>query len=156
MIILSKMADYAVSLMVVMAEVPNDLHSAQRLAHMTSLPRPTVGNLLKKLAQAGLVRSVRGATGGYGLAQQPDDISVAAIIAAIDGPLGFTECSENADDHSNCERAGFCTTRPHWQYLTRAVNRAMADVSLTDMMPRHTALFHRFMGDFVTGQAASR
>ncbi|MCX8506085.1 MAG: SUF system Fe-S cluster assembly regulator [Alphaproteobacteria bacterium] len=140
--ILSKMADYGVTLMVAMAATPHTHYSAQSLADKTALPRPTVGNLLKKLAQAGLLHSQRGVNGGYGLAMAADKLSVAAIITAIDGKIGFTECSHDGDDPSNCSRAGICATRPHWQAMSRAVNHALAQVSLADMLPRAVDFTH--------------
>ncbi|MDI9348967.1 MAG: SUF system Fe-S cluster assembly regulator [Candidatus Symbiobacter sp.] len=131
--LISKMADYAVTLMVAMAAEPNSRYSAQTLAEKTALPRPTVGNLMKKLAAAGLLTSERGVKGGYGLAVASQKINVVQIITAIDGKLGFTACSHDDGDSINCARAGICATRPHWQTLSRAITQALAQVTLADM-----------------------
>lgn len=79
---LSKLADYATVLMACLSEDAGTL-SAQALAERTRLEGPTVAKLLKQLAQAELVLSTRGASGGYRLARPAQAISIAEIIAAI-------------------------------------------------------------------------
>ena len=86
MLRIGKLTDYATGLMAQLAHAPERNVSAQQLAFELGLPGPTVGALLKRLGRAGLVRSVRGAAGGYGLARAPEAISVADIISAIEGP----------------------------------------------------------------------
>src|SRR5207302_9056690 len=87
--------------------------------------------LLKALAHAGLATGTRGAAGGYRLARLAGAITVAEVVAAIDGDIGMTQCSVHADD---CERTTFCPTRPHWAAINRAVGTALAAVTLDDMI----------------------
>lgn len=127
---LSKLADYATVLMACLSEDPAAQLSAQVLAERTRLEGPTVSKLLKQLAQADLVLSTRGASGGYRLARSANAISIADIIAAIEGPLGMTECSI----HSGlCGRENYCTVSSNLRKISAAVEGALRAVSLADM-----------------------
>ena len=94
MLRMSKLADYGTVVMTCIARMPGRRLSAAEIAETVGLEVPTVSKLLKLLLRAGLLTSQRGARGGYGLSRAPEEISAAAIIAAIEGyPLGLTECS---------------------------------------------------------------
>src|SRR5437762_10755944 len=131
MIILSKLADYGVIVASHLAAQPDRQETAAVVAAATRLPPATVAKLLKALAHAGLVSATRGSAGGYRLARPPAAISVAQVVAAIDGDIGMTQCSVHAED---CERTTYCPTRPHWAAINRAVNTALAAVTLADMI----------------------
>lgn len=131
MIILSKLADYGVIVATHLAAHPERQATAAAVAAATRLPPATVAKLLKAMAHAGLVTATRGATGGYRLARQSNAISVAEVVAAIDGVIGMTQCSIHADD---CDRTAYCPTRPHWAAINRAVGAALAAVTLDDMI----------------------
>jgi len=68
--------------------------SARIIAETHGLPLPLLMNILKELAQAKLVNSTRGATGGYALALSPERISLLEIINAIEGPVKLTACCD--------------------------------------------------------------
>jgi FeS assembly SUF system regulator len=129
---LTKLTEYAVVVMTQMA-TSGPVHTAAALADRTGLPAPTVAKLLKLAARGGLIVSQRGAAGGYSLARPPADISVAAIVQAIDGPIALTECVDGSD--SICGVETLCPIRGGWDRLNRAVRRALEDVSLADMVP---------------------
>src|SRR3954462_5776844 len=131
MIIISKLADYSVIVATHLATHPERQETAAAVAAATRLPPATVAKLLKALAHAGVVTATRGAAGGYRLARRPAAISVAAVVAAIDGDIGMTQCSIHADD---CERTTYCPTRPHWSAINRAVGAALAAGTLVDMI----------------------
>ena len=131
MVILSKLADYGVIIATHMAAFPDRQITAAALAEATQLPQATVAKLLKAMAHAGLVMATRGATGGYRLARGAKSISVAEVVAAIDGDIGLTQCSVHVDE---CARTTYCPTRPHWAAINRAVGQALAAVSLNAMI----------------------
>ena len=131
MIILSKLADYGVIVATHMAADPDRQATAATLAGETRLPRATVAKLLKSLAHARLVTATRGAAGGYRLARRAQAISVAEVVAAIDGTIGLTQCSVHVAD---CARTSYCPTRPHWAAINRAVAEALGAVSLAAMI----------------------
>ena len=131
MIILSKLADYGVIVATHLAAHPDRLTTAAAIAAETRLPQATVAKLLKALAHAGLASATRGAAGGYRLARPVGEISIAEVVAAIDGDIGMTQCSVHVDD---CERTTYCPTRPHWSAINRAVGAALSAVTLADMI----------------------
>jgi len=139
MIILSKLADYGVIVATHLAALPDRQVTAGAVAAATRLPQATVAKLLKALAHAGLVIATRGPSGGYRLARGAKAISVAEVVAAIDGDIGLTQCSVHIDE---CARTTYCPTRPHWAAINRAVGEALSAVSL-DAMITPAAFTHR-------------
>lgn len=134
MLRIAKLTDYATVLMVRLARDPARYCSAAQLADELGVPLPTVAKLLKRLLQAGLLTSVRGAVGGYALAHAPHAISVADVVNAIEGPVALTECSLGK---GNCSLEKDCATRANWQLISRAVRVALEAVNLADMaLPR--------------------
>ncbi len=132
MIILSKMADYAVIIATQMALDPGRQMTAASMAEQTRLPRATVAKVLKALAHGGVVTGSRGAAGGYKLARAPEAISISAVVAAIDGAIGTTQCTIHGP---SCVRTDFCSTKPHWQLINDAVGNALSAMSLAEMVP---------------------
>src|SRR5690349_4139661 len=96
MIILSKLADYGVIIATHLATGPERQVTASQVAQETRLPPATVAKVLKALAHAGVVIGTRGASGGYRLAREAERITVAEVVAAIDGDIGVTQCSVHA------------------------------------------------------------
>jgi FeS assembly SUF system regulator len=142
MIILSRLADYGVIVATHLAAFPDRRVNAVTVAAETRLPQATVAKVLKALAHAGLVTAFRGAGGGYRLARNAAAISVAEVVAEIDGDIGLTQCSVHVDE---CARTTYCPTRPHWAAINRAVGEALSAVSLEAMLTpaafiRRTAL----------------
>lgn len=137
MLRVSKLTDYATVVMTCLADAEGVL-SAQVLAERVRLEAPTVSKLLKQLAQAGLVNSFRGVSGGYRLADEPRNISVAAIVEAMEGPIGMTQCSVH---EGQCDHEAHCGVRVNWQRISNAIEHALASVSLADMLqpaPAHS------------------
>ena len=139
MLRVSRLADYASVVMACLARHPGDVLPAAQVGAETHLKAPTVSKLLKRLAQAGLVESFRGAAGGYRLARSATDISLAEIVEALDGPIGLTECSLG---HAGCERQSYCTVAHDWQGVGATIDNALRGVSLADMLRRQPARAH--------------
>ena len=132
MIRLTRLADYAVVLMSHIANSPDSLHNAPDIATETRLPVPTVSKVLKTLARAGLLTSRRGIKGGYKLARAPEKVTIAGIISAVDGPIAVTECIEDAP--GDCDYETFCPLCGNWQKINSAINQALEQLSLADMI----------------------
>ncbi len=136
----NKLTDYGIVLLAHVARSPEHTqHTARSLSEETSLPLPTVSKLLRELHDRGLLASQRGVHGGYSLAQDADEISVADIIAALEGPIGFTECST---EPGSCEMEPSCAIRLNSQVIGDALREALEKVTLSDLnrrMPRAAA-----------------
>ncbi len=140
MIILRTLADYGVIVATHLAADPERQLTAAAVAEETRLPRATVAKILKALGHSGLVLATRGAAGGYRLARGAQSISVAEVVAAIDGDIGLTQCSVHV---AECARTNYCPTRPHWTAINRAVEQALAAVSLDAMLTPSAFVSHR-------------
>lgn len=131
MIRMTKQSDYGIVLMTRMAGAADELHTAAGLATEAQLPAPTVSKILKLLARAGLLESHRGVKGGYGLAREPEAISVAEIIGALEGPIAVTECID--DSPGECSQEPFCPVRGNWQRINLAIRQALEAITLAEM-----------------------
>jgi FeS assembly SUF system regulator len=130
MLRISKMTDYAIMVMVELHASYGEVLKAQALAERSRLEIPTVSKVLKLLVKMNLVNSYRGTNGGYCLERKAQDISVAEIIAAIEGPIAMTECSV---EEGLCAQEAICSLRGNWQRISVAVAKAMENVSLAEM-----------------------
>jgi len=129
MLRISKMTDYAILLMVELTRDGETL-SAHALADRIHVEVPTASKVLKLLAGAGLLTSYRGSNGGYRVNESAEQISVAEVIRAIEGPIAMTECSV---EPGLCNQEDSCELRSNWQRISQAVTRALQDVSLAEM-----------------------
>lgn len=132
MLKLSRMIDYGVVVLSQMAHRRDNLTTAPELAEATGLPAPMVSKVLKSLARSDLVVSHRGVHGGYSLSRGPDEISVAAIVEALEGPVALTACVEASDAH--CRVESLCPIRGGWEKVNDAIRGALEAVSLSDLI----------------------
>lgn len=130
MLRISKLTDYATVIMAELAGEPGRRMPASRLAERTRLEPPTVSKVLKTLARAGLIESERGVRGGYRLTQSADEIPVAAIIRAMEGPIALTEC---ALEPGICSREQDCSLRGNWRRIGETVESALEQLTLADL-----------------------
>ena len=131
MLRISRLTDYAT---VILASLGGGaLASAADISERTHIGLPTVSKLLKELQHAGLVKSVRGARGGYQLARPATGISASDIIDAVEGPVALTECSSGS---GMCGIETTCTVGHGWQGVSQAIRRALTGISLTDLVGR--------------------
>lgn len=87
--------------------------------------------LFSRLRRQGLVSSVRGPGGGYNLAKEKTDISVSAIISAVDENIDATQCGGKEDCHG---ADGRCMTHDLWATLNAKIIDYLSGVSLADMV----------------------
>jgi len=82
------------------------------------------------LRGAGLIRSLRGAHGGYLLAREPNKISLKEIVEVMEGGLDIVDC---LDDEKNCGRSGICITRNVWNKVSQAIKTTLDEISLEEL-----------------------
>ena len=131
MLRISKLTDYAMLIMSQMAKAPDAILSAKELAYALHLSAATVSKILKILADADLVKSIRGALGGYQLSRPSDAISVADIIAAMEGNVALTECCQKINQ---CNINSICTMKDNWRKINELVSTYLGTVTITDML----------------------
>lgn len=132
MLRLSKKADYALLAMRhLAAHVDRGSVSARELAETYDIPSELLAKVLQKLVRAKVLASHQGIRGGYGLGRPAQQISVADVIQAVDGPLTVTACSDT--DHS-CDQYSKCNIRdPLWRIKDRILE-ALASTSVSELV----------------------
>lgn len=133
MIRITKQTDYGIVLLTHMIGQEEHRFSAGELAEETRLPAPMVSKILKILAREGLLDSHRGVKGGYSLRRSAEEISVAEVISAIEGPIGITECIDDAA--GECGFASFCGLRSNWNQINNAIRETLEKITLAEMTP---------------------
>lgn len=127
----NKLTDYATVVLITIAR-SHVVRSSQHISENTGIPLPTVAKLMKGLNKAGLVKSQRGATGGYTLGRPPAAITLADVIQAVEGPIALTACADTSDEHCGIE--AICPVQGRWNRVNAAVRAALAEVTLADMV----------------------
>ena len=89
--------------------------------------------LMAKLKKAGLVRSVRGAGGGYILAKDIHEISVGDVLRALEGNLDPVECAGLEPD-GECKAADSCVTKYVWKRINESINRTVDEIRLDQLV----------------------
>lgn len=85
--------------------------------------------LMSLLKKAGLVKSIRGAGGGYMLAKAPEEISVGDILRALEGSLDPVECA-GIDPEGSCSLSDSCVTKYVWKQINESINRTVDRIRL--------------------------
>ena len=137
MIKLSKMTDYAVVCLGMLARRPGSSMSATELSKETGLALYTVQKLLKLLvSKSDFIRANRGALGGYMLNRNSSEISVVEIIEALDGPITLTSCVDKSE--SFCESSDICFLGGKWNKINEIIRKSLNDISLKELLSYET------------------
>ncbi|MGD0078973.1 MAG: Rrf2 family transcriptional regulator [Sedimentisphaerales bacterium] len=89
--------------------------------------------LMSALKSAGLIRSQRGAKGGYVLAQSPEKIKLSEIFDIFEGPVVTVECVTN---EKYCDKAGDCVARQVWREIQKAIKGILESITLQDALDK--------------------
>jgi Rrf2 family iron-sulfur cluster assembly transcriptional regulator len=103
--------------------------SVKEIAERTSLPQPYLEQILLAVKGAGLVRSKRGVGGGYVLARPAEEITLADILGAVEGPL-----TQVMGAHDHCE--GHCVLQEVWHWVDDQMSKLLAGYTLADLVER--------------------
>ncbi|MEA4954887.1 MAG: Rrf2 family transcriptional regulator [Pseudoflavonifractor sp.] len=90
--------------------------------------------IVTQLSRAGLVRSVRGAGGGYLLTRTPEEYTVGEILRVLEGSLAPVVCAEEG---CTCERIDQCVAVEVWTKIRQAVNQVVDGITLADLVTRY-------------------
>jgi len=128
---ISAKADYAVRAAVELAAAPDERPvKAERIATSQDIPLNFLENILGELRHAGIVRSQRGADGGFRLARPADEVTVADVIRAVEGPLATVRGGPPED----CAYGGAAETMPRvWIAVRKSLRSVVENVTLADV-----------------------
>ena len=137
----STKAEYGVRVMAHLARRDGDGTpvSLAAIAEAEGLPLAYLEHLVQRLRRADLVDSRRGAHGGYSLARPAADISMAEVVAALEGQIAPIECIQaDADGALVCAREGAgadpCPTKLLWTRVQGSIVRTLEDIRLSDLV----------------------
>ena len=108
--------------------------SLRELAERQGVSMKYMEQIVPLLKASGLIRSARGAQGGYVLAKEPREISLHDIVHALVGSWSLVDC---LDDDKLCERAKECVTYEIWHDIQTAIYKILDATTLADMIDRH-------------------
>ncbi|MEM6458896.1 MAG: Rrf2 family transcriptional regulator [Planctomycetota bacterium] len=138
MLQLTRKTDYAIVALAHLLRQQRDHDrpvSARVIAEAYHLPLPLLMNILKELAQARLVTSTRGATGGYRLAVEPGRVSLLEIVNAMEGPVKLTPCCDGLPIlNQGCELSQDCPIQPTIQRVHERMIAFFKTVTLEELL----------------------
>jgi FeS assembly SUF system regulator len=155
MLRIGKLTDYAIVVLAHMARNAHRcVHPATDLSEQTAVPLPTVQKVLKSLLREGLVVSMRGARGGYALAEDPAVTTLVRILEAMEGPLAMTDCAvshnpafpnpslptASGSATHTCHESSTCAMSGHWPLISNTVREALRHVTLLDLSKTRTPI----------------
>ena len=137
----STKAEYGVRLMIELGRQPGSTPiSLNSVAEAERLPLSYLEHLVAKLRKAGLVTSTRGAHGGYRLAKPAAEITMDAVVQALEGQIAPMECFHETPEgrvlcsHEEDNSAGGCATKLLWTRVQNGVTKALAGTTLAELV----------------------
>ena len=129
---LSTRGKYGLYAMIYLAQ--HDGEGPQSLKAIAELgtPEAYLEQLLGSLRRAELVKTVRGAQGGYQLSRPAGQITARNILEAMEGPVSLSDCVGETD--TPCARSGNCPAKSVWEFLTDKFNGLLDSITLKDMV----------------------
>lgn len=106
--------------------------SLNTIAEEEKLSVAYLEQLFARLKQRKLVKSIRGAQGGYLLTREPKDIRIGEIISALEGEMAFSCCSK--EEEINCSRENYCSTKQILDRVQSGVDEVLDSMTLADML----------------------
>jgi Rrf2 family protein len=107
------------------------------IAERQDISEQYLEQLFVNLRNAGLVKSVRGANGGYLLKGSAEDITVREILIALEGPINIVDC---VADESLCDFSNKCATHELWIELREQISDLLGNITLEDLRQRSIKL----------------
>lgn len=104
------------------------------MADEQQIPERYLGKIVQELRRHGLIRSVRGAGGGYRLSRSPARVSLLDVWQALEGPINPVDCVQNPD---GCPRLEQCVTRDVWARLGERMAAVLRDVTLQNLVEQY-------------------
>jgi Rrf2 family protein len=117
--------------------------TGREIAAVERLPADYVEQILLRLRRAEIIRSTRGAHGGYALARPPAQISVRDVIAASELSTFDLHCVSHPVGEERCSDAGNCSIRPVWVLLQQRIDEVLESVNLEDLLADEPAVRQR-------------
>lgn len=131
-IIFSRQCEYALQAVVYLAKKPNEEKTTlKEISSRLKIPHHFIGKILQDLTYKGLLTSLKGPTGGFGLARSAKNISLFNIVEAIDGTSLFNACVMG---FSECGGKNPCSVHNQWERQKDGIYKMLVNKSIYDMV----------------------
>jgi Rrf2 family protein len=130
--------------------------TGREIADAERLPGDYVEQILLRLRRAGLVRSTRGAHGGYSLARSADEISIRDVIEASETMTFDLHCVSHPVGEERCSSSHNCSIRPVWMLLQRKIDDVLGGVHLADLLAEESEVRSRVGLSSITAEPDAR
>lgn len=129
---LSTKGHYAVLLMYELARSGNTPVSLSKISRLQKVSPGYLEQIVRPLKENGLVKSARGARGGYQLTRPPGQITVGQIVRVVEGPVAPVSCVTGENTGASCPQD--CRARIVWKKVTEAIDKVLDSISLEDLI----------------------
>ena len=127
MLKLTKKVEYAlISLVHITDQKDSKLCSAKEIAETNSIPSEILAKTLQQLASLNMVKSVKGARGGYMLSSDIDKVNIIDFIEMLEGPVGLTDCSTAVQ----CDQECCCTIKDPMTQINNKIISTLKNITL--------------------------
>lgn len=126
---ITREADYALRIVAMLAKENRQIE-AKQIAEKNEIPYRFTLKILRKIVQAGIIRSYRGVNGGYVLNKAPSDITFKDIIETIDGEMAINYCIGDSDV---CSRSGECAVQKKMLEVQRMLSDEFSKITFADI-----------------------
>ena len=134
---------YALRMLLYLAEHPDDgFISLKEVAERQEISKKYLEQIIPVFNKTDLLRTNRGAQGGYMLSRSPAQITVGEILRLTEGSLSPVSCVE---DPASCSRSADCMTLPVWQGLSRVIDEYLDSITLQDLLEQQ---HERYANDY--------
>lgn len=127
---ITREADYAIRIVVMLAQ-RNAQTEAKIIAEETDIPYRFTLKILRKIVQAGIIKSYRGVNGGYILNKEVSEITFKDIIETIDGKIAINKCFEDSDV---CRNSGVCKIQKKLCEIQNHINYELENITVEDIL----------------------
>lgn len=116
--------------------------SIKQIAEKQDLSESYLEQLVALLKKSKLVKSTRGASGGYALMKDPKDITVGDVLRALEGSLDPVDCAL-VNEEKECEDIDCCVTKYVWKQISDSINEVVNNITLQDMVDDYNKIKER-------------
>lgn len=127
---ITREADYAIRIVAMLAEEEKQVE-AKVIAERNDIPYRFTLKILRKIVQAGIIKSQRGVNGGYVLNKRPSEITFREVIEVIDGEVAINKCFENP---SICRQSGICKVRKKLYDVQKSLSDELEEITFEDVL----------------------
>ncbi len=128
---ITNQSEYAIRAILEMAKNPGEIHTPGMLYEKIQAPKLFLAKILQRLARKGILKSVRGAAGGFSFKKSLKEITLFDIITAVEGEIALNKCL--LDDHI-CTRENLCPIHPIWVEAQESLSKILSRKSIYEIL----------------------